>query len=59
MLGAMQVPILRSYVKETSPRSGGRSVGIVSLRTEGHGVCLFFLFYVKETYGVTLNLPTK
>jgi hypothetical protein len=25
----------------TSPTSGGSSVGIVSLRTAGHGVCLF------------------
>jgi hypothetical protein len=39
---------LRSYIifsTFTYDSIGGRSVGIVRLRTKGHGVCLFF-FYI-------------
>jgi hypothetical protein len=35
----------------TSPRSGGRSVGIVRLRTTGHGV-FSFLFLLLTIYGL-------
>jgi hypothetical protein len=32
---------IRKKLTLTSPTSGGRSVGIVRLRTKSHGVCLF------------------
>jgi hypothetical protein len=31
-------PSIRKKLALTSPKSGGRSVGIVRLRTKGHGV---------------------
>jgi hypothetical protein len=43
----------------TSPTSGGRSVGIVRLRTTGHGVCVFYLFLLSvkyEPYQKTLQI---
>jgi hypothetical protein len=40
MLAAAGIMEFCLYIK-----SGGRSVGIIRLRTKGHGVCfLFFLF---------------
>jgi hypothetical protein len=32
----------------TSPTSGGRSVGIVGLRTKNHGVLVFYIFQMEE-----------
>jgi hypothetical protein len=37
-------PLYPRKLAETSPKSGGRTVGIVRLRTKGHGVQFFFCF---------------
>jgi hypothetical protein len=34
-------PFIRKRLALTSPTCGGRSVGVVRLRTKSHGVCLF------------------
>jgi hypothetical protein len=44
-------PSIRKKLALTSPTSGGRSVGIVRLRTEGHGVILLFVIYEKIYFG--------
>jgi hypothetical protein len=44
-------PSIRKKLALTSPTSGGRSVGIVRLRTKGHGV--FFLVFILS--GVILS----
>jgi hypothetical protein len=38
-------PSIRKKLTLTSPKSGGRSVGIVRLRTKSHGVCCFVPLY--------------
>jgi hypothetical protein len=48
----------------TSPKRGGRSVGIVSLRTKGHGVTFFLVLYsVYSGYltatSTSLTVPFK
>jgi hypothetical protein len=38
-------PSTRQKLALTSPTSGGRSAGIVRLRTKGHKVLVFFFFF--------------
>jgi hypothetical protein len=53
-------PSLRKSWLYISPTSGGRSVGIVRLRTKGHGVCFFLLRRLSSSgiYAVWLLLRT-
>jgi hypothetical protein len=38
-----------------SPTSGDRSVGIVRLRTKGHGVCFLFVFLLHKDWNTNLE----
>jgi hypothetical protein len=43
-----ETPSIRKELALTSQTSGGRSVGIVRLRTKGHGVC----FILEHNYSL-------